>query len=82
MNECRAFLSSIVCASLLSGAFNDLHAQDAQFSQFYSTPTYISPAFAGTGLQTRVGLAVRDQWPAFPGGPHPVSLPAWALDKE
>lgn len=67
MNECRAFLSSIVCASLLSGAFNDLYAQDAQFSQFYSTPTYISPAFAGTGLQTRVGLAVRDQWPAFPG---------------
>ena len=23
-----------------------------------------------------------NQWPAFPGGPHPVSLPAWALDKE
>lgn len=21
-------------------------------------------------------------WPAFPGGPHPVSLPAWAIDKE
>lgn len=44
-----------------------LTAQDAQFSQFYALPTYISPAFAGTGLQTRVGLAVRDQWPAFPG---------------
>jgi type IX secretion system PorP/SprF family membrane protein len=41
--------------------------QDAQFTQFYSVPTYLSPAFAGTGLQTRFGLAVRDQWPAFPG---------------
>jgi type IX secretion system PorP/SprF family membrane protein len=44
-----------------------LVAQDAQFSQFYAVPAYISPAFAGTGLQTRFGLAVRDQWPSFPG---------------
>jgi len=42
-------------------------AQDAQFTQFYATPTYISPAFAGTGLQTRMGLAYRDQWPSIPG---------------
>ncbi|MBL0127326.1 MAG: type IX secretion system membrane protein PorP/SprF [Flavobacteriales bacterium] len=48
-------------------AFGPLTAQDAQFAQFYAVPTYISPAFAGTGLQTRMGLAVRDQWPAFPG---------------
>lgn len=48
-------------------AFGPLTAQDAQFAQFYAVPTYISPAFAGTGLQTRLGLAVRDQWPAFPG---------------
>lgn len=41
--------------------------QDAQFTQFYALPTALSPGFAGTGLQTRAGLAVRDQWPAFPG---------------
>ncbi len=42
-------------------------AQDAQFTQFYAVPTYISPAFAGTGLQSRFGLAMRDQWPSIPG---------------
>lgn len=42
-------------------------AQDAHFTQFYALPTYISPAFAGTGAQTRIGLAYRDQWPSIPG---------------
>lgn len=42
-------------------------AQDAQFTQFYASPTYVSPGFVGTGLQTRFGLAYRDQWPAIPG---------------
>ncbi|HRD51907.1 MAG TPA: type IX secretion system membrane protein PorP/SprF [Flavobacteriales bacterium] len=56
----RTTLSGLLAAITLT-------AQDAQFSQFYALPTYVSPAFAGTGLQTRVGLAVRDQWPAFPG---------------
>ena len=62
MNERRAWLVLLYC-----GVLGPLLAQDAQFTQFYSTPTYISPAFAGTGLQTRFGMAVRDQWPAFPG---------------
>lgn len=44
-----------------------LPAQDAQFTQFYASPTYLGPGFVGTGLQTRFGLAVRDQWPAIPG---------------
>jgi type IX secretion system PorP/SprF family membrane protein len=56
----RATVSGLLAAFALT-------AQDAQFSQFYAVPTFVSPAFAGTGLQTRMGLAVRDQWPAFPG---------------
>ena len=44
-----------------------LHAQDAHFTQFYAVPTYLSPAFAGTGAQTRMGLVYRDQWPSIPG---------------
>ncbi|MFN6116579.1 MAG: type IX secretion system membrane protein PorP/SprF [Flavobacteriales bacterium] len=44
-----------------------MRAQDAQVTQFYATPTYISPAFAGTGLQTRLGMSYRDQWPSIPG---------------
>lgn len=42
-------------------------AQDAQFTQFYAAPTYMSPAFAGTSSQTRFALQYRDQWPAIPG---------------
>lgn len=44
-----------------------VRAQDAQFTQFYASPTYLSPAFAGTGLQSRFGLVYRDQWPSIPG---------------
>ncbi len=62
MNERRGWLLLLSC-----GVLGPLLAQDAQFTQFYASPTYISPAFAGTGLQTRLGIAVRDQWPAFPG---------------
>jgi hypothetical protein len=42
-------------------------AQDAQFTQFYSAPTYLSPAFAGTAAQSRMALQYRDQWPSIPG---------------
>jgi len=41
-------------------------AQDPQFTQFYAAPTYLNPAFAGTTLQSRVGLNYRNQWPAMP----------------
>lgn len=53
----------IICACSLTGAL----AQDAHFTQFYSAPTYLSPAFAGMATQTRFAFQVRDQWPAIPG---------------
>ncbi|HQW87238.1 MAG TPA: type IX secretion system membrane protein PorP/SprF [Flavobacteriales bacterium] len=53
--------------ALLVGSVAFAHAQDPQFTQFYAMPTYVSPAFAGTGLQSRFGLAWRDQWPSIPG---------------
>lgn len=43
------------------------HGQDAQFTQFYAAPTYLSPAFAGTGVQSRLAMQYRDQWPSIPG---------------
>lgn len=42
-------------------------AQDPHFTQFYALPTYLSPAFAGTTVQSRFGLQFRDQWPSIPG---------------
>lgn len=62
MSEAR-----LIALLLGAGLLGALRAQDAQFTQFYAVPTYVSPAFAGTGLQTRMGMAVRDQWTAFPG---------------
>lgn len=58
----------IACTALLAaGTFLGALAQDAHFTQFYSAPTYLSPAFAGMATQTRFAFQVRDQWPAIPG---------------
>jgi type IX secretion system PorP/SprF family membrane protein len=43
---------------------NDLKAQDPQFSQFYSNPLYLNPAFAGTGTYPRIVTNYRNQWPS------------------
>ncbi|MCK4662344.1 MAG: type IX secretion system membrane protein PorP/SprF [Bacteroidales bacterium] len=42
-------------------------SQDPQFSQFYATPLYLSPSFAGISSGSRVVLNFRDQWPKMPG---------------
>lgn len=42
-------------------------AQDPQFSQFYASPLYLSPSFAGSTNGSRAILNFRDQWPAIPG---------------
>ncbi len=39
-------------------------AQDPQFSQFYSNPLYLNPAFAGTGTYPRIVSNYRNQWPS------------------
>ncbi len=38
-------------------------AQDPLFSQFYSTPMMINPAFAGTTYAPRLSATYRNQWP-------------------
>ena len=43
-----------------------LWAQDAQYSQFYSNPLYLNPAFAGTAPDTRAVVVHRIQWPNLP----------------
>jgi type IX secretion system PorP/SprF family membrane protein len=39
--------------------------QDVQYSQFYSAPLYLNPAFTGSTQFTRVGTNYRTQWPAL-----------------
>lgn len=62
MGANRIAISTIALLGLFGA-----RAQDAHYTQFYSNPTYMSPAFAGTAAQSRFGLQVRDQWPSIPG---------------
>ena len=43
------------------------HAQDPQFTQFYSNKLYLNPAFAGTYECPRAILNYRNQWPGLGG---------------
>ena len=49
------------CVFLLSA--NVALAQDMHFTQFYSSPLYLNPAFTGANVCSRVALTYRNQWP-------------------
>ena len=40
-------------------------AQDPEFSQYYSAPLYLNPAFAGTSVDHRFIANYRNQWPSI-----------------
>ena len=40
--------------------------QDAEFTQFYSNPIYLNPAFAGTNNCPRISTNYRSQWTGLP----------------
>ena len=42
-------------------------AQDPEFTQFYSNPLYLNPAFAGTARCPRMVMNYRNQWPSLSG---------------
>jgi type IX secretion system PorP/SprF family membrane protein len=52
-----------------------VQAQDVQFSQFYSAPLYLNPAFTGSTQLTRIGSNYRSQWPAMEA--NFVTMAAW-----
>ena len=47
------------------GINENLHAQDAEFTQFYANPLYLNPAFAGSARCPRICLNYRNQWPGL-----------------
>lgn len=51
-------------------------AQDPEFTQFYSNPLYLNPAFAGTANCPRIVMNYRNQWPGISSGPTFVTTSA------
>ncbi len=57
---------------LISGF--DIRAQDVAFSQFYSNPLYLNPAFAGSLGVGRAAVQYRNQWQNFSAAFNTYSL--------
>jgi type IX secretion system PorP/SprF family membrane protein len=55
----------IFCLFML-GLSEISHGQDVQFSQFYASPLYLNPGFAGSSYQHRFNANYRIQWPSLP----------------
>ena len=56
----------IILSFLIAFLFKIAHSQDPEFTQFYSNPIYINPAFAGTNNCPRLITNHRSQWTGFP----------------
>ncbi len=56
----RQFVQITLLLLLVCGV---AQAQDPLFSQFYSTPLVMNPAFAGTTYAPRLSATYRNQWP-------------------
>ena len=61
------FLFFLVLSSLVFISEKTAYAQDPEFTQFYSNPIYLNPAFAGTARCPRFVMNYRNQWPALSG---------------
>lgn len=58
-------LLKIFCISVLYVSVFATTAQDVSFSQFYASPLYLNPAFAGSVEIPRFTVQYRNQWHAF-----------------
>ena len=59
----RLFLTFAIISSLICISTSDVYSQDAEFTQFYASPMFLNPAFAGTHMCPRLTLNHRNQWP-------------------
>lgn len=66
----RKFLRIVVCLcwislSLGEGWKGTAFAQDMHFTQFFSAPLYLNPAFTGANVCSRISTTYRNQWPGI-----------------
>ena len=61
----KDFIKYTICLIFFTTVFQ-LKGQDAQFSQFYSSPLYLSPSLAGANEQSRIITNYRSQWANLP----------------
>jgi type IX secretion system PorP/SprF family membrane protein len=63
MKGFKRFITTCSFLCLFAGA----NAQDPTFTQFYSNPLYLNPAFAGSFGCPRFALNYRNEWPQLSG---------------
>lgn len=51
--------------SALSGTVKKAVSQDMHFTQFYSSPLFLNPAFTGASRCSRLSATYRNQWPGI-----------------
>ncbi len=61
------FIKRLIATSLCCLATYGAQAQDPSFTQFYSNPIYLNPAFAGSNGCPRFAVNYRNQWPSLSG---------------
>lgn len=66
MKKKRVLLPILYSLLVALVSVNTLQGQDPQFSQFYSSPLYLSPSLTGATEHTRFAMNFRDQWPNLP----------------
>ncbi len=60
-------LYGVLFLFFMVGVNNKVIGQDPIFTQFYSNPIYLNPAFAGSRVCPRFALNYRNEWPNISG---------------
>ena len=58
-------MKRLVFIVLLIATADICFSQDPQFTQFYSSPLYLAPSFAGSTKGKRIATNYRNQWPSL-----------------
>jgi len=61
-----SFFRKLLIVFCFCGCWTSLSAQDLNFTQFYASPLYLNPAFAGAVEQFRFASTYRNQWVQVP----------------